>query len=117
MGQLSRRGLLVGAGAASGAAALTACSTGGDGGSGGGNEGTAAGGRPENWPSDAQWQALNERVGGRLIRPVSPTVDCDDASSDQCAAELKALREPLRARGPRRCDPVDRLAGCLDKRP
>ena len=95
MGKLSRRGLLVGAGAASGAAALGACSSNADGGDSGGSGASGAGATPENWPSDAQWQELNERVGGRLIRPVSPTVDCEDASGDECAAELKALENPF----------------------
>ncbi len=93
MGLLSRRNLLVGAGAASGAAAVSACSSSD---TGGGSGAGAAPGRPANWPSESDWEALNERVGGRLIRPVSPTVACaSDAGGDACADDLKALENPF----------------------
>lgn len=93
--RVSRRNLIAGAGALSGASLLgAACTTDG----GWRRAGSAASGAstPADWPSDDAWHALNERVGGRLIRPVSPVAPCvSEPGSEACAAALRSLQNPF----------------------
>jgi FAD/FMN-containing dehydrogenase len=47
------------------------------------------------WPSAAEWERLSERVGGRLVRPVSPFASCAASASDAtCATALKRIGNP-----------------------
>lgn len=57
---------------------------------------TTAASTPVGWPAPDAWDALNERVGGRLVRPVSPVAAClQDAGSDACAVQLGHLENPF----------------------
>lgn len=48
------------------------------------------------WPGAAEWQALRERVGGRLVAVVSPLEDCRrDPDGRLCAEALKDLANPF----------------------
>ncbi len=90
---ISRRGFLSGASAASALAVLTACSSAGDGG-----PATPAAGStpPAGLPSQDEWAALRERVGGRLIAVDPPLAPCRaDASSDACSSVLTNLKNPF----------------------
>lgn len=93
MERVSRRSLLAGAGALSGAAVLgTACTSDrawsppiGD-----------AVARSSTLPAPDVWAELNDRVGGRLVRPVSPLAACEsDPTGTRCAAALEALENPF----------------------
>jgi FAD/FMN-containing dehydrogenase len=47
------------------------------------------------WPSEAQWQRLGARVGGRLVKPVSPFASCAASATDAtCANALKRIGNP-----------------------
>ena len=47
------------------------------------------------WPSAAQWQELNARVGGQLIQVKSPLEACRAApASAECTAFFKGLKNP-----------------------
>jgi FAD/FMN-containing dehydrogenase len=47
------------------------------------------------WPSSSRWQALNQAVGGRLIRASSPLAACVKSPDSAACAELfRALRNP-----------------------
>lgn len=47
------------------------------------------------WPTPADWEALNRRVGGSLVKPVSMLAPCEEApKSPACSALLKQLRNP-----------------------
>ncbi|MEI7871982.1 MAG: FAD-binding oxidoreductase [Alphaproteobacteria bacterium] len=47
------------------------------------------------WPSDANWQALEAEVGGRLVRVTSPLEACAAAPSGAaCDAVFKGLKNP-----------------------
>jgi hypothetical protein len=51
------------------------------------------------WPSDAQWQALGEKTGGRLARVKSPLDACATApSGEACASFFKSLKNPYATR-------------------
>jgi FAD/FMN-containing dehydrogenase len=45
------------------------------------------------WPSDAQWQALNQQVGGQLVRVESPLGACG-SRGEACEAVFKNLKNP-----------------------
>ena len=49
------------------------------------------------WPSDGQWQALNDKVGGKLVRVRSPLEACAPRS-DACEAVFKGLKNPYSTR-------------------
>ena len=47
------------------------------------------------WPTEADWDRLNQEVGGRSIRPVSPFADCESASGvARCRNALKQIGNP-----------------------
>src|SRR5262245_35352651 len=47
------------------------------------------------WPSPAQWQELNAKVGGRLIQVRSPLEACRTAPGGaDCAAVFGSLKNP-----------------------
>ena len=47
------------------------------------------------WPSDARWQALEDQVGGQLVRVRSPLEVCTATpGSAACAAVFKGLKNP-----------------------
>jgi FAD/FMN-containing dehydrogenase len=47
------------------------------------------------WPSEAQWNALSNSVGGRLIKIDDPLAECRHApGGSACQAFFKALRNP-----------------------
>ena len=46
------------------------------------------------WPSPAQWQELNARVGGRLTEVRSPLEACRAPNSAECAAVFRSLKNP-----------------------
>ncbi len=47
------------------------------------------------WPGESQWQALRQRVGGRLITPHSPLQTCLRSPGEPaCEAVLEALKNP-----------------------
>jgi len=47
------------------------------------------------WPSDADWDQLNQKVGGRLFKVQSPLAACaPSASSADCAQVFKELKNP-----------------------
>ncbi|HWE44604.1 MAG TPA: FAD-binding oxidoreductase [Caulobacteraceae bacterium] len=45
------------------------------------------------WPSEAEWAGLKSRVGGRLVKPISPFAPCE-AGGDKasCAAAIPLLK-------------------------
>jgi FAD/FMN-containing dehydrogenase len=45
------------------------------------------------WPSDGEWQALGEKVGGKLVRVQPPLAACAP-KSDACEAAFKNLKNP-----------------------
>ena len=48
-----------------------------------------------NWPSAAQWQALNRKVGGRLLEVSSPFAACGRSPSDgACKEAIEHLHNP-----------------------
>jgi len=48
------------------------------------------------WPSPAEWQALNARVGGKLVQPRALFSACaDPAQQDACRAMLKESANPF----------------------
>src|SRR5579871_607192 len=48
------------------------------------------------WPSPAEWQALNARVGGKLVQPRALFSACaDPAQQDACRAMLKESSNPF----------------------
>lgn len=50
----------------------------------------------EGWPASDAWDALNRRVGGRLILPVSPLAACEeDPDGTACSTALEDLRNPF----------------------
>ncbi len=49
------------------------------------------------WPSDGQWQVLNDKVGGKLVRVRSPLADCGPKSY-ACEALFKSLKNPYSIR-------------------
>lgn len=78
---ISRREFLAGAAAASGAAVL----------------GPVLPAPASNgWPSEAALRALEKKVGGRLLVPVSPVAACGgDAAGAPCTEALRELRNPF----------------------
>lgn len=84
--EISRRRFLHGLGVLSGAAFF---------GAGCGSrvrDGEVVGG----WPAAGAWDALNRRVGGRLIRPVSPLTVCRaDAGGAACSTALRSVQNPF----------------------
>jgi FAD/FMN-containing dehydrogenase len=47
------------------------------------------------WPAEADWAALNQRLGGRLMRPRSPFAACGNAVEDAACQEARRhLRNP-----------------------
>lgn len=47
------------------------------------------------WPSEVQWQALRQQVGGRLVEPRSPLQACVQApGSAACSELLESLKNP-----------------------
>src|SRR5688572_11531516 len=47
------------------------------------------------WPSDASWNELRARVGGRLLKLESPLSGCEQqAASSSCAGVLRQLNNP-----------------------
>lgn len=47
------------------------------------------------WPSEKEWQKLNESVHGQLFKVDSPLTSCKEASSDSsCAEVFKELKNP-----------------------
>ena len=47
------------------------------------------------WPSEAMWEELNRRVGGRLIKVRSPLDACVSAAPDaNCVQVFKQLKNP-----------------------
>ncbi len=47
------------------------------------------------WPSEGQWQALRQQVGGRLLEPRSPLQACLQAPGGAaCSALLESLKNP-----------------------
>lgn len=91
--ELSRRGFLSGASAASALAVLAACSSpGGE----GGTTPTAGPPAPGGLPTDGEWDSLRQQVGGRLIKVESPLVPCRaDAKSDACSTVLENFKNPF----------------------
>lgn len=48
------------------------------------------------WPTPADWQQLNSRLGGKLQVPQSPVQPCRvDAAGDACAAAISELKNPF----------------------
>ncbi|CAA0101712.1 Mitomycin radical oxidase [Mycolicibacterium vanbaalenii] len=86
---ISRRGFL--AGASTFALVSAACSPS----DGGGTASTSA--TPvDGLPTEAEWAALREEVGGRLINVESPLTSCTaDMTSDDCSSVLENLRNPF----------------------
>ncbi|MCH9667199.1 MAG: FAD-binding protein [Actinomycetia bacterium] len=91
--ELSRRGFLSGASAASALAVLAACSAPGD------DQATtppAGPPGPSGLPTEAEWDALRERVGGRLIKVESPLAPCRvDTNGDACSTVLDNFKNPF----------------------
>lgn len=84
--EISRRRFLHGLGVLSGAAFVgTGCAS------------RMRGGEAvDGWPASDAWEALDRRVGGRLIRPVSPLAACATApGSAACSTALENLRNPF----------------------
>jgi FAD/FMN-containing dehydrogenase len=74
-------------------AVLAACSSPGG---GGGTTPSAAPAEPGSWPAEADWAALREQVGGRLLQVESPLAPCAaDATSDACSVVLTNLQNPF----------------------
>jgi hypothetical protein len=47
------------------------------------------------WPSEADWAALEQEVGGRLVKPETPLVACASRpGSAECTAVLERLDDP-----------------------
>jgi FAD/FMN-containing dehydrogenase len=47
------------------------------------------------WPRKAQWEALSQQVGGRLVRVEFPLAICQDASqAEACSAVFRELKNP-----------------------
>ena len=47
------------------------------------------------WPSEANWDGLNRKVGGRLVKVQSPLSACmEEPSSPNCAQIFKKLKDP-----------------------
>ncbi|TBR40192.1 MULTISPECIES: FAD-binding protein [Dyella] len=46
------------------------------------------------WPSAAQWAELGERLGGRLLQPVSPFTKCGGSPSAECTEALRQIKNP-----------------------
>jgi FAD/FMN-containing dehydrogenase len=47
------------------------------------------------WPTAAQWAQLERDVEGRLLKPVSPFLNCDESGGNsECAAGLQGIRNP-----------------------
>jgi len=47
------------------------------------------------WPTGAQWVQLGRDVEGRLLKPVSPFLNCDESGGNsECATGLQGLRNP-----------------------
>jgi hypothetical protein len=57
----------------------------------------SAGDRPSGvTPASAAWQALNDQVGGRLIRPVWPLAGCrESAGGPACSTALSDMQNPF----------------------
>ena len=89
---ISRRRFLCEACAASAFAVLTAgCSSPGDSGT------TAPTSSPQlgGFPTEGEWAALREQVGGRLLKVESPLASCTaDVTSDACSVVLENLKNP-----------------------
>lgn len=88
---VSRRHLLLGAGAVSGASLVGVACT---------DDSMMDLGSPVadpvDWPDPEQWQALNRSVGGRLIQPVSPLAACElDPAGGACASQLELMKNPF----------------------
>lgn len=48
------------------------------------------------WPTEKDWQDLSQRVGGRLIKAVSPIAACEkNSSSSECKQALAKAKDPL----------------------
>lgn len=84
---LSRRRFLNGAAMASGAAAVVG---------GAGLRVAAPAGAKSVWPDAAAWEALNRKVGGRLMKLTSPLASCTKPPlSPDCRATLDAMNNPF----------------------
>src|SRR5262249_38221780 len=46
------------------------------------------------WPSDAKWQELNQKVGGRLAKVTTPLDACRGADKAACDAVFKGFKNP-----------------------
>jgi len=46
------------------------------------------------WPSEAKWQELNARVGGKLIKVTTPLDACKGADKAACDAVFKGFKNP-----------------------
>ena len=47
------------------------------------------------WPTSAQWARLDRDVEGRLLKPVSPFLDCSEsAGHSECATALQGVHNP-----------------------
>src|SRR5258708_2233249 len=47
------------------------------------------------WPTAAQWAQLDRDVEGRLLKPVSPFINCGDSAGDtECATTLQRVHNP-----------------------
>lgn len=46
------------------------------------------------WPSAEQWAQLKRRVGGRLLQPVSPFMQCGGSPSAECTEALREIKNP-----------------------
>ena len=67
------------------------------------------------WPSAAQWQELNARVGGQLVQVKPPLDACRGGAGQRRVRRLlQRPEEPLADRRQRRADPDQRLGRCLD---
>jgi hypothetical protein len=65
------------------------------------------------WASPAQWAALSESVGGRLVRVQSPFLVCEpDVGSPACVELGENLTDPFYIDQKRQPDPDPRLDWC-----
>ena len=46
------------------------------------------------WPSESEWEALRQEVGGGLVRLHSPFEACTTGADDACATLFKSLKNP-----------------------
>jgi hypothetical protein len=81
--ELTRRGFLAASILVAGTAALPACSS-------------STGQPTRSWPDETVWQGLRDKVGGRLIKPVSPLAACQtDSAGAACQTALGQMQNPF----------------------